>query len=247
VPRALNADGEDTFDVGGATGAGDEGGITAGARGDSTKGIRGIGEGRRQRSRRTDDQVDRGQHPDRAVGQRLFGEKDRSGFGDGKVGKTKSERSVACCRWFAGEIAGKPGCHKRADQRRRGDLQFAGDNEASGAKLSRDGADQRRGLSAVRGTPDARAERGRPLLKGGQESTPSACRLPFAVCRLRQSIAPMIQGLNSSSPTPASSLLLCLPEATARISSKISRPSSSRGTPSRTLPALMSMSGSWLW
>jgi hypothetical protein len=32
---------------------------------------------------------------------------------------------------------------------------------------------------------------------------------------------PMIQGANSSSPTPESSLLLRLPEATATISSKI--------------------------
>ncbi len=32
---------------------------------------------------------------------------------------------------------------------------------------------------------------------------------------------PMIHGANSSSPTPDSSLLLCLPEATATISSKI--------------------------
>src|SRR5947207_5621290 len=53
---------------------------------------------------------------------------------------------------------------------------------------------------------------------------------------------PMIQGANSSSPTPESSLLLCLPEATAMISSKICRPTVGSGVPSRMTPQLMSMS-----
>ena len=48
----------------------------------------------------------------------------------------------------------------------------------------------------------------------------------------------MIHGLYSSSPTPASSLLVRSPEATARIFSKISCPSSSRLTPSRTFPGV---------
>src|SRR5262249_24079127 len=70
-------------------------------------------------------------------------------------------------------------------------------------------------------------------------------RLTTGAGRLGYSIAPKIQGLNSSWPTPASSLFVRLPEATARISSKISLPSSSRVTPSSTFPALLSMSGSW--
>src|SRR5213079_3085350 len=56
----------------------------------------------------------------------------------------------------------------------------------------------------------------------------------------------MIHGANSSSPTPLSSLLLCLPEATATISSKIWRPTTSSGVPSRITPQLMSMS-SVMW
>ncbi len=60
------------------------------------------------------------------------------------------------------------------------------------------------------------------------------------------STGPMIHGANSSSPTPASSLLLRLPDATAIISSKICRPTTSSGVPSRMTPALMSMSSS-MW
>src|SRR5262249_6829980 len=61
-----------------------------------------------------------------------------------------------------------------------------------------------------------------------------------------QRTAPRIHGLNSSSPTPASSLFVRLPEATARTLSKISSPTASRLAPSSTWPAFTSMSGSWL-
>src|SRR2546426_5745442 len=57
---------------------------------------------------------------------------------------------------------------------------------------------------------------------------------------------PMIQGANSSSPTPLSSLLDFLPEATATISSKICPPTAGSGVPSRITPQLMSMSSS-MW
>src|SRR3989442_2784497 len=57
---------------------------------------------------------------------------------------------------------------------------------------------------------------------------------------------PVIQGANCSSPTPESSLLLLLPEATARTSSKICRPTTGSGVPSRITPQLMSMSSS-MW
>ncbi len=57
---------------------------------------------------------------------------------------------------------------------------------------------------------------------------------------------PMLHGANSSSPTPFDSLLVFLPLATSRISSKIWAPTSSTGVPSRITPALMSMS-SIIW
>ena len=56
----------------------------------------------------------------------------------------------------------------------------------------------------------------------------------------------MIQGANSSSPTPDSSLFERLPEATAITSSKIWRPTVAIGVPSRTTPQLMSMSSA-MW
>src|SRR5206468_10689615 len=56
----------------------------------------------------------------------------------------------------------------------------------------------------------------------------------------------MIHGANSSSPTPESSLLLFLPDATATTSSKICRPTTGSGVPSRITPQLMSMSSS-MW
>src|SRR5882724_1609908 len=56
----------------------------------------------------------------------------------------------------------------------------------------------------------------------------------------------MIHGANSSSPTPESSLFDFLPEATATISSKICRPTTGSGVPSRITPQLMSMSSS-MW
>lgn len=62
--------------------------------------------------------------------------------------------------------------------------------------------------------------------------------------RRRYSTGPMIQGANSSSPTPERSLFVRLPEATAMISSKICRPTTSSGVPSRITPQLMSMSSS---
>src|SRR5215510_10839059 len=57
---------------------------------------------------------------------------------------------------------------------------------------------------------------------------------------------PMIHGANSSSPTPESSLLERLPDATAITSSKIRRPTVAIGVPSRTTPQLMSMSSA-MW
>src|SRR5229473_8399475 len=56
----------------------------------------------------------------------------------------------------------------------------------------------------------------------------------------------MIQGANSSSPTPESSLFDRLPEATATISSKIWLPTFGSGVPSRITPQLISMS-SCMW
>src|SRR5262249_20569038 len=57
-------------------------------------------------------------------------------------------------------------------------------------------------------------------------------------------VGPMLQGANSSSPTLFSSLLVFLPDATAKISSKICRPTASTGVPSKITPASMSMSPS---
>src|SRR4029453_13078554 len=71
--------------------------------------------------------------------------------------------------------------------------------------------------------------------------TLKCARLAFG-CASHYITGPMIQGANSSSPTPDSSLLLCLPDATATISSKICRPTSGSGVPSRITPQLMSMS-----
>jgi len=56
----------------------------------------------------------------------------------------------------------------------------------------------------------------------------------------------MIQGANSSSPTPESSLFERLPDATAITSSKIWRPTIGSGVPSSTTPQLMSMSSA-MW
>src|SRR2546428_4102329 len=69
---------------------------------------------------------------------------------------------------------------------------------------------------------------------------------PESLLALAHITGPMIQGANSSSPTPESSLLLLLPEATARTSSKICRPTTGSGVPSRITPQLMSMSSS-MW
>ena len=58
-----------------------------------------------------------------------------------------------------------------------------------------------------------------------------------------QKRGPRIQGANSSSPMPRSSDLVRLPAATATISSKMRRPTSSTvSVPSRMVPALRSMS-----
>src|ERR1700736_3309730 len=57
-------------------------------------------------------------------------------------------------------------------------------------------------------------------------------------------VGPMLHGANSSSPTPLISLLVFLPLATARISSKICLPTSSTGVPSRIPPGLTSVSSS---
>src|SRR4026208_71597 len=63
----------------------------------------------------------------------------------------------------------------------------------------------------------------------------SPCAWPYMT-------GPMIHGANSSSPTPDSSLLLGLPDATATISSKICRPAWASGVPSRITPQLIFMS-----
>src|SRR5437879_13629550 len=65
---------------------------------------------------------------------------------------------------------------------------------------------------------------------------------PESLLALAHITGPIIQGANSSSPTPESSLLLFFPEATATTSSKICRPTASSGVPSRMTPQLMSMS-----
>src|SRR5258708_31533171 len=57
-------------------------------------------------------------------------------------------------------------------------------------------------------------------------------------------VGPIDHGANSSSPTPLISLFVFLPDATARISSKICLPTTSTGVPSRMTPASMSMSSS---
>src|SRR5262249_15961106 len=64
-------------------------------------------------------------------------------------------------------------------------------------------------------------------------------------CRADDHITgPMIHGANSSSRRPDSSLFDRFPDATAMISSKIFRPTTGSGTPSRITPQLMSMSSS---
>ena len=81
----------------------------------------------------------------------------------------------------------------------------------------------------------------------GPTETASACGTRRSNSERRShraySVTPTIQGLNSSSPTPASSLLVGFPDATARSSSKISAPTCSTPAPSRIWPALTSMSG----
>src|ERR1700739_2139682 len=64
-------------------------------------------------------------------------------------------------------------------------------------------------------------------------------RLHLYIC------APIIQGTNSSLPTPSASLLLFFPDAPSMIFSKISRPFCSTVlSPSMMPPQLMSMSSS---
>src|SRR6185295_10985005 len=64
----------------------------------------------------------------------------------------------------------------------------------------------------------------------------------------RQNVGPSCQGANSSSPTPASSLLVFSPLATAMIFSNRRPPTSSTvSNPSRMVPELMSMSSSIHW
>src|SRR6266581_4474402 len=62
-----------------------------------------------------------------------------------------------------------------------------------------------------------------PRWAPGPAHFPSCGRLAFG-CGSYYITGPIIQGANSSSPTPESSLFVCLPEATATISSKICRP-----------------------
>src|SRR5262249_26323909 len=82
------------------------------------------------------------------------------------------------------------------------------------------------------------------LLFWNSFGSPSAAPRTAFGCTSHYMTGPIIQGANSSSPTPESSLLLCLPEATATISSKICRPTEASGVPSRITPQLMSMSSS---
>ena len=139
---------------------------------------------------------------------------------------------------------------RRADARRIRCVNFGGDDDAMSAPsdCAQSATTLRRGhrLSRQRrGHRDAeRLSLLAELVRAAAGRSSSSITL--RVDRAGYSIAPMIQGLYSSSPTPASSLLVRSPDATARIFSKISWPSSSRLTPSSTLPALMSMSGSWL-
>ncbi len=57
-----------------------------------------------------------------------------------------------------------------------------------------------------------------------------------------QRVGPIVQGANSSSPTPCRSLFVFLPPATSRINSNRRRPTAATGSPSRTVPASRSMS-----
>src|SRR5262247_2557143 len=83
------------------------------------------------------------------------------------------------------------------------------------------------------------------MIPGANSSSP---QMPGCSLGARQfySTGRMIQGANSSSPTPDNSLLVRLPEATAMTSSKICRPTTGSGVPSRITPQLMSMSSS-MW
>ena len=68
---------------------------------------------------------------------------------------------------------------------------------------------------------------------------------PFVVGVARSighNVGPIAHGANSSSPTPAISLLVCLPDATSSSSSKIRLPTTSTGVPVRMTPASTSMS-----
>lgn len=66
--------------------------------------------------------------------------------------------------------------------------------------------------------------------------------LASVLCTPHHNTGPTVHGTNSSSPRPSCSLLVFLPLATARISVKISRPTSVTGRPVRMPPASRSMS-----
>src|SRR5215470_5986425 len=85
----------------------------------------------------------------------------------------------------------------------------------------------------------------RPRRQHPGRDRPRRHRRPV-VSEPRHITGPMIQGANSSSPTPLSSLFVRLPDATATMSSKICRPTVGSGVPSRMTPQLMSMS-SCMW
>ena len=84
-----------------------------------------------------------------------------------------------------------------------------------------------------------------PAGPGGPAEPQRAMRRALALGGHRRrghNVGPMVQGANSSSPTPSCSLLVSFPLATSRISSKRRRPTLSTGSPSRIDPAFMSMS-----
>src|SRR5437773_9978676 len=67
---------------------------------------------------------------------------------------------------------------------------------------------------------------------------------PESLLALAHITGPLIQGPNSSSPTPENSLLLLLAQATARTSSKICRPTSAGGGASALTPEVMPVAAS---
>src|SRR5664280_474435 len=84
----------------------------------------------------------------------------------------------------------------------------------------------------------------RPRIASMPFVSSAALTATSADTRVGHRTGPSIQGANSSSPRPWASLLVHLPLATASTSSKMARPTSWTGVPSRTTPASRSMSSS---